>query len=309
MNDSYFTLVSESESNQLAPLDVGSILDCILDDNFYELEIHVPFQTINSFSLLLSIIAHRSPKLEDLKIVFYDIKELKTSLPEPTTKKRKLEPFDSNSSLRLQHLTSLSLVYTADSGGSIGAPLLHLDYSGRESILSFVGQLCPSLAKLLVRGFCFRKQDMFGLILGDMADVLFPLHNKGWGEDAVLENLWIPKEVLNPLCSSLQKLEFFCCNFPSCICYDSFPQSAYACAFRHLRNLKSVTFNEYISEDEESPRLSMNPELLQLLKKERVECQQQEFEAYCQTAAAYTGSEMNSTVPLTYVSGERFKIL
>jgi len=239
---------------------------------------------------------------------FYKVSDLldETSTDEPNSKKRKVEPYccsktsDSSNSHHLHDLTSLSLLY--EELYEEHAPLLLTEDSPRQSILSTVGELCPALVNVTVHGFCLRKSDILGLIVGDFADVLFTSENEGWSKDSTLENLWIPKEVQKPLCSSLQVLEIFCSNFSSCFCYDSFPRSAYVSALRHLRNLKSAILYEFM---EESPRLSVNnPTLFQLLTKERVESQQREFEESCLAAAAFIGSEIKSTLPLSYFSGE-----
>jgi len=247
----------------------------------------------------MTVIARGSPKLKDLVIKFFIISSLleEPLIDWPPTKKMK-EPSNSCNSL-LHDLTNLSLRY--EESGPILPLLRYVDQPAHHSILSTVGERCPALENLLVRGFRCRKQDLLGLILGEVADVLFPLDNEGWSEDTVLESLWVPQEFMRPLCFTLQEFEVFCICMDSTKCpHRLFPLSAYAFVLRHLRNLNSVQFLGYRC----FPTI-LSPKLLEVLKKEKIESQQAEFEEACLAAAAtYVGLERNLSGPLSYLSGK-----
>jgi len=205
----------------------------------------------------------------------------------------------SNSSISLLHdLTSLSLICKLTRRAFIEGST---DEPSPESILSIVGERCPALEKLFVKGFRCRKQDILGLILGDVANVLFSLDNEGWSEDTILGSLLIPQEFMRPLCFTLQQLELFCsCTAdPKKCTHIPFSISTYAFVLRHLRNLhyiKYLRFGSFLTRP--------YPRLLEVLKNERVECQQAEFEEACLgLAATYVGLQRNLTGPLSYFSG------
>ena len=304
LNDSLFTDVLENGTHERIPLDVCAVLDCLLDDDFTALELNLPSQTIKVFSSLLAIIAHRSPKLKELVIKFNKVGlRLEAAFTDgPPTKKMKLEPDSNSSHSLLPSLSSISLLYTEP--GSSGVPLLYADETGNQSILSIVGKSCPALSKLLVSNFRFRKQDALGLILGDFADVLFSPDNQKWIENSVLQSLWVPKEFQSPLCSSLAKLELYClcpdASWKDCICYNSFSKTAYAFTLRHLRNLKSVSFHKSTREFQKD---CIGPYILETLKKDKVESQQNELEEICLEAASRLEMKLTGS-RLSYASGK-----
>jgi len=306
LNESFFVVdILKNGTHERIPLDVCANLDCLLDDDFTALELNLPCQTIKSFSSLLTIIAHRSPNLKDLVIKFNKVGlPLETAFTDgsSSTKKIKLEPYSNSNNSLLPSLSSLSLFYTEP--GSSHVPLLYADESTNQSILSIVGKRCPALSKLLVSNFRFRKQDALGLILGDFADVLFSSDNQKWIENSVLQSLWVPKEFQSPLCSSLGKLELYClcanADWRDCICYNSFSKTAYAFTLRHLRNLKSVSFHKSTREFQKD---CIGPYILETLKKDKVESQQNELEEICLEAASRLEMKLTGS-RLSYASGK-----
>ncbi len=91
--------------NGQTPLNVFAILDYLLDKEFTELEIRIPYHIIK-IATLLSIIAHRSPKVERLEITLCTISSISPQLEYPALK----NPLEqSNSSLK--SLTKLSIYH------------------------------------------------------------------------------------------------------------------------------------------------------------------------------------------------------
>jgi len=195
-------------------------LDCILDEHFdEELEIEVPGPSSSSFPILISIISQRCPNLKSLKVVFHgDF--------------RKLLVFKSTHQ-NLDCLTQLVLRCCCNPGQTYFTKCDSV--VDKPSILSLIGEYCPSLIKLEVYlGFCqLRKKHLLDLILKKESD-----------RDLVREGLQVPAESLNPLCWTLQELTAFgtysCGN-----CYRSLTISDYAFTLRHLRNLREVETIEY----------------------------------------------------------------
>ena len=227
-------------------MDVCSILDCVLDDTFTKLEIRIPYETIKCFSTLMSVIAHRSPKLETLQITFCSLyPQLQQSHTEPPFNKRKEDPMELTDSISispLKCLTSLALHHRHTN--VVGRANIIADDLPYEHILGIVAKYCPVLADLSVRGLCLRvKRDLLELILGDYAtDQLSPFDNSLWSGDEVLPSLRVPKEFLTPLCSTLQKIELIClCHKISyCFCYRSFHNSVFPFVSANLPELQTV---------------------------------------------------------------------
>ena len=213
--------------------DMCVIMDCILDENFKELDITIPIPTFDYFSTLLSIISHRSPSLEKLKITFYHVIMIRIEQSEnnPLPELMISEGADLNSNC----LKSL----TIENSGSKHF-LLSKDGSNR-SILSIIGKRCPNLKKLSLDEFCMRKNDVLGLIINkELASTLFLTNDDRWNKDSVLQGLRIPSEFLNPLCSTLQELSLLCGNWGQrCLCCDL--NSMYAFSLRHLPKLRVLT--------------------------------------------------------------------
>jgi len=300
LNKSFFTdVLKGAKKKKRIPLHVCAVLDCLLSDNLTVLELRLPYKYIKSFASLMTVIARRSPKLKELVIKYFNISSLSEE-PLIDWKPTKKMKGPSNSCISLLHdLTNLSLIYKES--GSIFPPLRFADDPSSQSILSTVGERCPSLEKLLVSGFRYRKQDLIGLILGEVVNVLFPLENKGWSKDSVLGSLRIPLEFMRPLCFTLQELRVFCnCHDLTECTHRSYSPAAYAFILRHLVNLHSVMFLRF-----RCFPTSIFLKLLAVLKKERVEFQQAKFEEACLAATAtYVGLERNLTGPLSYVSGK-----
>jgi len=247
----------------------------------------------------MTVIARRSPKLKDLVIKFFNISSLSEEPLNDWPPTKKMKKTSDNRISLLHDLTNLSLRY--EESGPIGPPLRFADDPTRQSILSTVGER-PSLEKLWVSGFRYLKQDLLGLILGDVADVLFPLDDEGWSEDSVLGSLWIPQEFMKPLCFTLKKLTIVClCNDLTDCTHRSFSQAVYAFVFRHLRKLFC---NQYFG-SRCFPDI-ISPQLFEFLKKEKNEFQQAKFEEACLAAVStHVGLDRNVIGPLSYVSGKR----
>jgi len=155
--------------NGSTPLDVCAILDWVLDEDFTDLEIDIPYQTIKSLSSLMSVIAHRSPKLKSLQITFYTISGISPPLEPPPRKVDPLEPNSISTSL-LKYLTSLSL-HHRDTGVD-GFPVCSAE-EPYEPILGIVAKSCPVLINLSVRGLrpinSHRSTTLYGATLSSFS--------------------------------------------------------------------------------------------------------------------------------------------
>jgi len=220
--------------NGQTPLNVFAILDYLLDKEFTELEIRIPYHIIKALSTLLSVIAHRSPKLKRLDIRFCTI--FNPQYEQPALKNH-LEQPNSN----LKSLTSLSIYHhyhTDVPGVSIGD-----EDQPYEPILGIIAKRCPVLTNLSGRGLrlCI-KRDLLELLLGDyVTDKLTPFDNTLWSYDEVLKSVRVPQEFLTPLCSTLQKIELLClCSTSFCFCHLSLHQSVLSFALAHLLEVQHI---------------------------------------------------------------------
>ena len=155
--------------NGQTPLDVCAILDCVLDNTFTELEIRVPYHIIKSFSALLSVIAHRSPQIEEAWNHILHHQRINPQLEQPAVENSLKQP---NS--KLKSLTSLAL--SSHHTDEVGVPIGDEDQP-YVPILGIIAKRCPVLINLSVRGLrlCI-KRDLLELLLGDyMIDQLSPL--------------------------------------------------------------------------------------------------------------------------------------
>jgi len=134
LNAQYFT------KNGQTPLDVCAILDCVLAEEFTELEIIIPYHIIKALATLLSIIAHRSPKPKRLEVTLCTISSIVPQLKQPAIENSLKQP---NSNLK--HLTNLSIYhYHIDEFGvSIGG-----GDQPYVPILGIVANRCPVLTNL-----------------------------------------------------------------------------------------------------------------------------------------------------------------
>jgi len=210
-------------------LDVEVFMDCILDCNFIQLEIGIPLSSLKSLSILMSIIAHRSPELKELTITLH---------APPYDQQMTLE----NSKQKTDQLISLNHLRFLTIGTyniSCIPPRRYVDNKSYQSILSIVGKCCPSLCKLKLYGFPISKRDILALLIaGDVADILFPYNNDDrWSRDPVLESLRLPFQYLNPLCFTLEELS---------IKYNTiWKDSTLAFALCHLPKLRKLETKQH----------------------------------------------------------------
>lgn len=229
---------------KLLDINVCVFLDCILDVSFVEnLEICVPFQGLESYFKLFSVIAHRCPMLTFLTINFFS-----ETTPSSSTKTRlKFEDSNPPSRRAITHRLSCLVALILQDNRNRCFCLTSDEQASRlgksqTSLLGIVAEFCPILTKLLVLGFNIRKQDMLELITGSFANILFPAHNDQWTNDSVLNTLKVPVKYLSPLCFKLVDLfltpSWVYCNY----CKPAFGDSTVAFALRHLPALKNESF-------------------------------------------------------------------
>jgi len=162
---------------------IWSFLECILDENFLELETHISLPKMDPDSKLIPTIADCSPLLQKLKLNFEGMKKEKKF---ENVEKLKPVILSLNS---LDHLTCLSLH--------------NLDKSYRR-VLRFLGKL--KLSHLSLGGFNIETQDVLAIVLGELLDNI-PESDLGIVDGIVLNVVQIPSEYLTPLCSTLSHLE------------------------------------------------------------------------------------------------------
>ncbi len=222
--------------------DISLALDSLLDIHETKMWIpsSFPVPSLESFSTMMSIIGHRSPKLEILEIRFHE------SLPRTAfthIAEIPAQPF------RLNCLTSIRLRYQYIPKRQYRSAPYRLD-EFHQSILSIVGKFCPVLSTLEVKGFCVKKRDILGLIvIPELAEILFPSTEEKWSNDLALSSLRVPSELLNPLCSTLTllSLKHSCYTYTQyiipdedCDCHPSVSGSTLAFALRHLSQLQGL---------------------------------------------------------------------
>jgi len=173
-------------------------LDCVLDENFKDLEVPIALPGTKPNLKLITAIAQQSPKLEKLKLDFISMENSEEELD-----KKLMKPLMLSLS-ELPMLTSLTLDNLP---------------SSYKSILSLLGASCPLLSHLDVSSDNVKdiKQMLLSLLLGELADQLVPDWNQepDWCKDQTLWRLRIPTEFLTPLCSSLRVLRLRYKNFKS----------------------------------------------------------------------------------------------
>jgi len=246
---------------ELAEENIYSALDCSLDENFTKLKIRILFPaTDESFSTLMSIIAHRSPKLRELTIKFRH---------NATDKKASDNNFEHPDSAIMQESRLHCLKSMTFSNDEYST---RYRQTGFTSILRAVGRYCSSLSELTVYGMCFKAKDIIDFVMdGEMSDVLFPTEHGGWS-DSVFDGLCVPPRFRNPLCFTLEEL------FISCDCQKCDSSSAIAFLLPHLPQLR-------ITELSSPSDLHTVIRLLYERSKTR-KVQQAKFEEACQEAAS-----------------------
>lgn len=227
-------------NKQLDIANVGAFLDCILDICYVDtLKINIPYEGFESYSRLFSIISHRCPKLRCLSITFYSIRKL--SLKHITSR---LAYSDlSQVDHRLTCLEKLDLHHGTDVIPSDCSICVRLPFANKSktSILSIVGEYCPILTSLNVEGFYIRNEDMLALIIGASANILFPINDDQWTNDAVIKSLLVPTELMTPLSFTLRHLELtsLCCHL-RCYCNPIISAPTTAFALRHFPVLSTA---------------------------------------------------------------------
>lgn len=177
---------------------IFSVLDCVMDYRFKELIIRLPVITSSDLYLslfkLVSIVSRRSPGLEQLEVHAFH-----SETASPFTFE------DQESCSRLTCLKKLVLRNGVPQWKfrRLGDTLL--DASNR-SVFSLIAKFCPALIELKIDGFCPKKEDYLGLMLGELADIVLSTRDKKWIEDLDLKNLKVAPKFLSTLCSTLQML-------------------------------------------------------------------------------------------------------
>jgi len=197
-------------------IDIWVFLECVLDDSVQELETHVAFPGTEPNPKLIPTIENRASFLTNLKLNFKSMKET-------TTVEKTNQLITSLSSLEC--LTSLSLHHL---------PELH------RSVLKFVGSSCPLLTHLSITGFRIMPLDILLIMLGDLAETLFPQYGekKPWTEDDALRLLQVPPQLLTPLCFTLKHLQLEDVDWDTNATYSCW--SIVTFALRHLPSLEKM---------------------------------------------------------------------
>lgn len=169
---------------------VWMFLDCVLDEHFQNLMVHVAFPCSEPDLNLIRTVAKRSSGLKTLEI------HLGSLWMYPVIDK--LNSVITSLSL-LKNLTSLTLSKLTPSN---------------RSILKLLGKSCPLLTSLRVSGFMFDKQDILAVILGELVDVVFPHSQEEYldeeaslFEDRTLQSTLMSYELVSPFCLTLQTLQ------------------------------------------------------------------------------------------------------
>ncbi len=242
-----------------------------------QLAILIPLPFGRFFSTLMSIIGHHCPSLKEL--------DIGTKFDWAMTLKSYQSPTIENSSYLLNQLTSLTLKHLDFPGSAAGSQSLVNEE--HQPVLSIIGKCCPSLVTLKTEGCCIPTKDIFGLIVGEWADILLPADKKpsSWGSTAeIVANCYsvrgpsvpagrqVPPEFLNPICFTLEELHLQNSCKTKCHCFLS-SMSKYDAAFglRHLPKLRVAEF----------PDVAI-AEVISCMRKVRgIPTHQTEFENFC----------------------------
>jgi len=261
------------------------MLDCILDENFLELSTALPCVALESLSEVLYVITHRSPKLEALDITFHPVSDAANNMPALLL-----------GSIAHSNLSSLSCMTLKFKGDVSIWDCDHYDTSlnHSKSIFSIIGKYCPKLSILKVCGFHLEKRDFLGLVVvGDLAEVIFPADNDGWSHDAVLPALSVPPEFLNPLCSTLKILDYHEC------CKEPVKDSVRAFALRHLPKLVTL-----------KPEFDEAASLVKVvyMAEKKLNETRQDFVEACRAAALGIGLKIPSPADVIPVEGIYYNV-
>jgi len=213
----------EDEQKESISIDVWAFMECVLDNSFQKLKTHIAFPGTEPDSKLILAISKHSPLLKSLKL---DFKWMKC---DGKYNMDKLKPvilsLDS-----LEHLDHLELHSLNSSIGS--------------SVLGLLGKACPSLSRLVVSGYRFKKRDVIAIVLGRLVEEVMPIsqhQEPEWLQDDSLKLLVVPPAHRTPLCSTLTELSFMWEN-PDDADYEEelFSPAIAAFALHHFPLLKKM---------------------------------------------------------------------
>ena len=206
----------DSERN----VDPWVFLDCVLDENILNLDLHTAFPDSAINLKLVETISMRSPFVSVIKFNFALMKR-KTDLGSVISFASSLNVFE--------HLTSLSLC----------------NLSKRyRSILMYIGHSCPKLVSLSLSGFFIVRKDILALILGKDSLVLEHEILADQSMEPKMSNLQLRSKYLTPICETLQhiQLEEFKENLPIMNFDKLVPPSVMAFLLRHMPNVQMIDY-------------------------------------------------------------------
>ena len=203
-----------------------AFIDCILDDSFKEWDAssHAVSTHFQDPSLLLNILALRSPKLESIKVRSQNTDSFPAQMTAQMSQSCIL------SLKNFTHLTSLSIEYWSTPYDS-------------SDFFSQLSDSCPKLSKLNLGNFHFDVEQLFALMFGpkhnQLPMVLQPQYLKR--SEIPLHKLEFQQESLTSICSSLK--EFRCKDYCDLVQSKSqfwLDPSAIAFFLRHFRYLQKL---------------------------------------------------------------------
>ncbi len=213
----------DEEKESITIIDVWAFMECVLDTSFRDLKTHIAFPGTEPDSKLILAISKHSPLLKKLEL---DFKWMKSDGIDVMDKlKPSILSLDS-----LEHLAHLELNALSS---IIGA-----------SVLSLIGKACPSLSRLVVSGYRFKKRDVLAIVLGELVEEVMPIsqhQEPDWLQDDSLKLLVVPPEHRTLLCSTLEELNFMW-EKPNDADHDEelFSPAIAAFALRHFPLLKKM---------------------------------------------------------------------
>jgi len=213
----------DNDKKESIAIDVWAFMECVLDDSFQQLKTHIAFPGTEPDSKLILAISKHSPLLKKLELDFKWMKSDGIDIMD------KLKP----SILSLDSLEHLAHLELNALSSIIGA-----------SVLSLIGKACPSLSRLVVSGYRFKKRDVLAIVLGEMVEEVMPVsqhQEPEWLRDDSPKLLVVPPAHRTPLCSTLTEL-IFMWEKPDDADYDEevFSPPIAAFALRHFPLLEKM---------------------------------------------------------------------
>ena len=236
MAEKFFEPPHRHHSTQIQP-DVVTFLDCVVNQHFMDICIYNPEMV--KLNTILDTVLKQSSAISTLQLTCANkwtlISPVREMLPDtPTGLLQALKKFSNLTSLKMDFLSSDSSLL----------------------LLNQLGITCPQLTHLCLGSFFFENDHILALVLGGR-DAILPenvIDQVNWGtENNSVHLLEFNPMCLSPLCNTLKILELnnhdppdervkpF--EFPSYY----MPQSTFAFAFRHLRNLEVLKQGPYMS--------------------------------------------------------------